>query len=378
MNSKSVVQAFLLVAFLLASNAQPQDTSGLSQYATPLGIRVGFEISPVELTEQIFRDVVKREASVGTLPTYWHMPEGEPGIDLGRSRNTTNPLEVFGTYDFSRPAAVEDFCLQNDIEIHGHPLVWALDRYTPPWVTRIKGDQAVSLLRNHVSAVVSEFRGTVRVWHVVNEAFDYEGKLVDCYWNRVLGVPAPKAITPRYVNIAFQAAANADPTAHLIYNDFGQEELDPRKFNAIVAMLVNMRMRGIPIHGLGWQMHVTASQVLDPDFPLEARLNLVAQLGFDNHITELDIVMDEWNLDGTLPPPKAVYNLKDQARQAAAYKKVVEIFTRSERCVSLQFWGVSDKQSWLGAERKPLLFDKFYRKKPAYEAVKSALSVAAP
>ena len=368
-------QAFLILVFTLAQHTFAQDT-GLSQLAAPLGIKVGFEISPENLPEKTFCEVVRREANVGTITTYWHLPVGEPGIDLGRSSNAR--LAATGTYDFTRPTAVAGFCLQNDIEIHGHPLVWALDKYTPPWVTSTDDDQAVSLLRNHVSAVVSEFEGVVRVWHVVNEAFDYEGKLVDCHWNRVLGLPAPKALTPRFVNIAFQAAANADPTAQLIYNDFGQEEVDPRKFNAIIAMLVNMRARGIPIHGLGWQMHVTASQVLDPDFPLEARLNLVAQLGFDNYITELDVVMDEWNLDGSLPPPKAVYNLKDQARQAAAYKKVVEIFARSERCVSLQFWGVSDKQSWLGAERKPLLFDRFFRKKPAYDAVKSALSVAAP
>jgi GH35 family endo-1,4-beta-xylanase len=105
---------------------------------------------------------------------------------------------------------------------------------------------------------------------------------------------------------------------------------------------------------------------------------MVAQLGFDNYITELDIVMDERNLDGTLPPPKRVYLLKDLARQAEAYKKVTEIFTRAERCVSMQCWGVSDKQSWLGAERKPLIFDKYFRKKPAYDAIIDALSVATP
>lgn len=372
---KTALFAAQLIVF--ASAAYAQDAIGLKQL-TPLGMKIGFEISPANLVEPIFCDIVKREASVGTMTAYWYLPDGEPGIDLGKSRPVPGSDEVSGEYDFTRPKLVESFGVQNGIEIHGHPLVWALDKYTPPWVQHVKADQAVSLLRNHVSSVVSEFRGTVRVWHVVNEAFDYDGNLVDCYWNRVLGPPSPKALTPRYVNIAFQAAANADPTAQLIYNDFGQEEVDPRKFNAVMGMLLNMRSRGIPIHGLGWQMHVTASEVLDPDFPLEERLNLVAQLGFDNYITEFDIVMDEWNLDGTLPPPKAVYNLKDLARQAAAYQKVAAIFARSQRCVSLQFWGVSDKQSWLGAERKPLLFDRNFRKKSAYEAVKSAFTASVP
>ena len=142
--------------------------------------------------------------------------------------------------------------------------------------------------------------------------------------------------------------------------------------------MVNMRNRGIPIHGFGWQLHVTASQVLDPDFPLEDRMNRVAQLGFDNYVTELDIVMDERRVDGSLPAPKSVYLLKDLARQGAAYQKITEILIRAERCVAMQFWGVSDKQSWLGAERKPLIFDKVFRKKPAYEAVADVLLRATP
>jgi endo-1,4-beta-xylanase len=373
-----ILFCFVFIGFVAhAQEDSAEEEIGLRHLVLQSGTKFGFEISPENLLEPEFCDTLKKEAAVGTMTTYWHLPDNGPGMDRGKGKRS-NENEVFGTYDFARPKLVAAFCVENGIEIHGHPVVWARDQFTPPWVVNVNGRKAISLLRNHVSKVVSEFKGAVRVWHVVNEAFDYQGKLVDCHWNRVLGLPSPKAITPRYVNIAFQAAASADPNARLIYNDFGQEELDARKFNAIVGMMVNMRNRGIPIHGLGWQMHVTASQVLDPDFPLETRLNTVAQLGFDNYITELDIVMDERNVDGSLPPPKLVYRLRDLARQAEAYKKVTEIFTRANRCVSMQCWGVSDKQSWLGAERKPLIFDDVFRKKPAYDAISDALSIATP
>jgi GH35 family endo-1,4-beta-xylanase len=79
--------------------------------------------------------------------------------------------------------------------------------------------------------------------------------------------------------------------------------------------------------------------------------------------------VDERNLDGTLPPNKAFYEFDDFVRQAEAYQKVAAIFSRAERCVSMQFWGVSDKQSWLGASRKPLIFDEVFRKKLAYDAI---------
>lgn len=371
-----LIWAYLFWAYLICGlsslgHAQEESSSrrlGLGQLGKELGIKVGFEISPENLIELDFCETLMQEAAAGTMTTYWHLPDGL-GVDRGHTRNSKTQ-ELTGIYDFARPKLVRDFCTQHDIEIHGHPLIWVKDRFTPAWVLNVRGDQATSVLRNHIWKVVSEFRGTVNVWHVVNEAFDYEGRLVDSHWNRVLGLPSPRAITPRFVNIAFQAAANADPSAQLIYNDYGQEELDPRKYNAIVRMMVNMRTRGIPIHGLGWQLHLNVSQVLDPRFPLEERLNSVARLGFDNYITELDIVMDERNLDGTLPPPKAFYEHEDFVRQAEAYEKVAAIFSRAERCVSMQFWGVSDKQSWLGASRKPLIFDEVFRKKLAYDAIR--------
>lgn len=378
MKTTAVVAQTLCSMLLIASVAQAQDVAGLKQLAQPLGLKIGFEISPSNLSEQVFRNTLIREASASTMTTYWYLPNGDGGLDLNGRGTFSDVYGVHGAYDFRRPILVAEFCSENGIELHGHPLVWADDKYTPPWVLDVDRTHAISLLRNHVWSLVSEFKGDVRVWHVVNEAFDYEGNLVDCYWNRVLGPSSPKSVTPRFVTIAFQAASNADRNAQLIYNDYGQEEVDPRKFNAIIRMMVNMQNRGLPIHGLGWQLHVNASQVLAPDFPLEERMNLVAQLGFDNYVTELDIVMDERNPDGTLPAPKSVYRLRDQSRQAAAYQKITAIVLRAGRCKSMQLWGVSDKQSWLGAARKPLLFDEFFRKKSAYQAVSDALSVVAP
>ena len=32
----------------------------------------------------------------------------------------------------------------------------------------------------------------------------------------------------------------------------------------------------------------------------------------------------------------------------------------------ITFWGVSDKRSWLGADKQPLLYNTLYRRKDAY------------
>ena len=43
------------------------------------------------------------------------------------------------------------------------------------------------------------------------------------------------------------------------------------------------------------------------------------------------------------------------------------------KCVGITVWGVSDKNSWRGADTAPLLFDTSVKKKPAYTGVESAI-----
>ena len=362
--------------------ALPADTHalGLNELAVARGFRFGFEISPENLVEpqSAFRDVVATEAGAGTMTHYWYLPgSGDADVDV-------TPVQsgkiVLGKYDFSRPIRVAKFCIENGIEIHGTPVLWAQDRYTPPWVLPQQSSARV-ILENHVKKIVgelgrqvTELGGRVHTYHVVNEAFDYNGQLIASYWKTNLGIPRSYKYVPSFVEIAFRTAAKADPRAQLIYNDYGQEETNSQKFDAIMRMFGEMIKNRIPIHGMGWQLHVTANQVLNPGFPLEQRMNAVAALGLSNYITELDIVMDDRNLDGSLPnPPPLGYTEQDLLRQKLAYKKITEIFSRVNRRVAMQVWGVYDTQSWLGAERKPLLFDEQLTKKPAYFGVREAL-----
>jgi endo-1,4-beta-xylanase len=55
---------------------------------------------------------------------------------------------------------------------------------------------------------------------------------------------------PNYVDLAFQYAAEADPTIPLFYNDYNIE-VDKRKREAIYEMVKSMKNRGIKIDGIG-------------------------------------------------------------------------------------------------------------------------------
>lgn len=368
---------------LCGSIAQAQSL-GLDDLAVKRGFRFGFEISPENLADlqSDFRTTVAHEAGVGTLTHYWHLPGSEQAdVDVTPYQLGQPSKIVSGKYDFSRPLSVARFCAEHRIEIHGSPVLWAQDRFTPPWVLE-NPTKAKVILENHIKKIVGDFGrqvvamgSRVQVYHVVNEAFDYRGQLLDSYWKTNLGLMRKGSAVPAFVEVAFLTAAKLDPRAKLLYNDYGQEELNSQKFDAIMSMLVEMLARRIPVHGMGWQLHVTAKQVLSSDFPLEQRMNAVAALGLENYITELDIVMDDRNLDGTLPPPPTDgYTQQDFQNQKLAYKKVTEIFARANRRRAMQVWGVYDPQSWLGAERQPLLFDAQFAKKPAYSGVAEALT----
>jgi hypothetical protein len=87
----------------------------------------------------------------------------------------------------------------------------------------------------------------------------------------------------------------------------------------------------------------------------------------------LDIVIPtpaDMNDPGKRIPERSEANLRLQKQ---AYKKVIETYLRVEPAGGIQTWGISDVQSWLGAEQFPLLFDENLNRKPAYDGVAEAI-----
>src|SRR5205807_873953 len=58
-----------------------------------------------------------------------------------------------------------------------------------------------------------------------------------------------------YIEQAFRWAHDADPNALLFYNDYSIEA-PGRKFQAVYNMVKDFVSRGVPIHGVGLQMHL--------------------------------------------------------------------------------------------------------------------------
>jgi endo-1,4-beta-xylanase len=140
-------------------------------------------------------------------------------------------------------------------------------------------------------------------------------------------------IGPDYVDMAFRWAREADPDVKLYYNETGGEGGGP-KSEATYKLVKGMRDRGVPLDGVGLQMHVTLERAPQVE-ALSSNIQRLGKLGLDVQITEMDVRIP-------VPPSEA-----DLAAQAAVYRNVAQSCLANSNCKALLTWGVSDAHSWI-------------------------------
>jgi endo-1,4-beta-xylanase len=261
-------------------------------------------------------------------------------------------------YDFKAADALVDFAKDNNMQVRGHTLVW--HESLPDWLTQAKWtrEELMNILQQHITEVVGHYRGQLVAWDVVNEAIaDDKNDLRDTIWRRVIG--------PDYIEMAFRMAHEADPNVHLFYNDYGGEGLG-RKSDAIYALVKNLRQRGVPIYGVGLQMHVSLKNPPNPE-QVAANIKRLNDLGLEVQITEMDVK----TFDGTGTRAQKL------AAQAQIYRNMMQVCLAAQNCKAFLLWGVGDRYSWIPRILKqpdsPLIFDESLRPKPAYSALKEVL-----
>ena len=267
-----------------------------------------------------------------------------------------------GTFDFHAGDDVVRYAQAHGMKVRGHCLVW--DHDNPEWLEkgRFTPDQLSHLLQEHITTVMKHYAGQVFAWDVVNEALDESGRLKGSPWYNRPGIGmADKAAG--YIEQVFRWAHEADPHALLFYNDNGGEGLNI-KSDAIYAMVRDFRHRGVPIDGVGLQMHISH---LDLDTSaVAANIARLTALGVQVHITEFDVSV---TVDASGSAAK-----DDLLRQAEVYRAIVRACVQSPGCTAIQTWGFTDKYSWIGshshgARGAALPFDRAYKPKPAYDAI---------
>ena len=255
---------------------------------------------------------------------------------------------------------------KNQMAIRGHCLVW--HSQLPTWVSsdgkkNDKGwtrEEALDIMKNHITKVMTHFKGKVREWDVVNECLDDNQTTVrsnpDSYELRQQSV-WQQAIGDDYIDSAFVYAHRADPDAILYLNDYGVELQGKAKTLAFYNLAVRLKEKGIPIHGVGLQCHFSIGDV--DSVKLDNTIKRFDEAGLKCIITELDMGI----------PSTSAENLEEQAR---CYRVITDIVLNHDNCPSMVIWGIKDNDSWRTGSN-PLLYTSALECKPAWYAVRSAL-----
>ncbi|MFM9373160.1 endo-1,4-beta-xylanase [Streptomyces sp. Da 82-17] len=263
-----------------------------------------------------------------------------------------------GEFDFTQGDEIVNYAQSKGLSVRGHTLLW--HQQLPDWLTsgNWTADELRSLLKNHITNVVTHYKGKVVHWDVANEIMNEDGTYRENIFYKTIG--------PSYVADALRWARAADPDVKLYLNDYNVEAVGA-KSDAYYTLIKRLKADGVPVDGFGMQAHLA----LQNGFPNQLRQNIqrFADLGIDVAITELDIRM-------ILPSDTAKL-----ARQADWYGQVTRACLAVERCVGITTWGYSDRHSWIPGtfpgEGAALPWDENLRHKPAYDAISAALSAAA-
>jgi endo-1,4-beta-xylanase len=344
-----VVALVLLTSIL----CRPQS---LRQAADHDGVLIGTAVRPSQLSEAAYASTLARE---------FNMVEAEDAMKWWVLRPDA------ATYDFREGDEVVRFAQAHQMKVRGHCLVWG--RYNPDWLTQghFTSAQLSRLLHEHINRVMKHYEGEVFAWDVVNEALDENGDVRDSLWYNQPGIGLSGKGTA-YIEQVFRWAHKANPSALLFYNEAEGEGMN-RKSDAIYAMVKDFKRRGLPINGVGLQMHIPT---LDADIPatvadISANIARLTALGVQVHITELDVSLPVSSTGQPRP--------EDLARQADLYRGIVRACLNNVGCTAIQTWGFTDKYSWIGshshgARGHALPFDRAYQPKPAYGAMLEELS----
>jgi endo-1,4-beta-xylanase len=289
---------------------------------------------------------------------------------------TLHPQE--NEFAFDSADQLVDFALANNMTMHGHTLLWHRYDWTgeplnPVWMENYTGDWD-AMLETHVRTIVDHFANRVTSWDIVNEAVDYNVQTDRADYRDNIFY---RNIGPEYIENAYRVARAADPEAQLYYNDYGLSDNGP-KLNFTLTMLEDLLDRGVPIDGLGFQMHITLD---GPSIGnIRAAFAKAATLGLMIKISELDIAI---NSRRTMPPvgwsPSKVLTAALALEQKKRYKEVVAAYLSAvppAQRGGITVWGLTDDTSWMRsftAAEWPLLFNGDYTTKPAFHGVKEAL-----
>ncbi len=366
---------FLLILILLAACKKGEEVvaeeTGTEETATEETDLEETDMKDTIIEENIpsLKDVFKDDFYIGAaiepyqleIPAQRQLLEKHfSSITAENAMKPENIQPIEGLFDFKDADKIADFARDNRIALRGHTLIW--HNQTPDWFfledgNEVSKEKLKERMKTHITEVMQHYKGQIYAWDVVNEAVDPDmpDGLRRNIWFEILG--------EEYIELAFRYAREADPEAKLFLNDY--DTTNPNKRKAIIDLVKKLQSRGVPIDGIGMQMHISLEKPTLDDF--EETLKEFSELGLEIQITEMDITVYENRTDSY--PTISDELLNEQGYRVKDLFAIINKY--KEHITSVTFWGFTDEHTWLRwyfVERNdwPLPFDEEQKAKPFY------------
>lgn len=340
------------------------------------------------------KDIFEGDFYIGVALSLNQISGKEPdAIDLVKKHfNSITPENILkweevhperDKYNFEAVDCYIAFGEQHKMHIIGHTLIWFSQ--TPDWVFQDESGKASSReellerMKDHIFTVMGRYKGRIHGWDVVNEAIMADGQFRKCKWLDIIGED--------YILKAFEYARQADPNAELYYNEYDFEERS--KCEGIIQLIQNLQLKGARIDGVGIQGHWFLDYPRIED--IESYIMALSKLGVKLMITEMEVsvlpfyavdskAVDISSFDAETQKKYNPYDdvLPDSVQKDLA-KRYAELFSlfhkHRDKFSRIALWSVHDGQSWRsytpirGRNDFPMLFDRQYKPKPAFDAV---------
>lgn len=351
-----------------------------------------------EVKEPSLREAVKDKFLIGTaLNTNQIWGKDTAAVKIVREQFNSIVAEncmksmyiqpVEGEFNFKDADKFVEFGEQNNMFITGHTLIW--HSQAPDWFFKddkgkdVSKEVLIERMRNHITTVVSRYKGRIKGWDVVNEAILDDGSWRNSKFYKIIGED--------FIPLAFEFAHAADPEAELYYNDYNEWHAGKR--DAIVKLVNSLKEKGLRIDGVGMQGHLGIDHPSLDEY--RTAIDAYSSAGVEVLITELDV--------SALPSPRRdiganIADTEAYRQEMNPYttglpdsisfawnKRMGDLFTlfidNSDKIGRVTLWGVTDGDSWKndfpmpGRTDYPLLFDRRYKAKPIVKEIINKLKV---
>lgn len=258
-------------------------------------------------------------------------------------------------YDFTLGDQFVNKAKAAGMKVLGHNLIW--HSQCAPWFFVDGNGKLVSAevlkarMKEHITSIVTHFKGRVDAWDVVNEAFEDDGSFRNSLFYQILG--------EEFLPLAFQYAHEADPDAELYYNDYSMNKAT--KVEAVCNFFRPLIEKGLPITAIGMQGHIILEDGGDEIVAQYAHsIETIAALGLRTGFSELDlsVLPNPFGFSGAnvsdifaYRPEMDPYREGLSETQSAAFDKFwIDFYTmllnHKESIDRVTFWCTNDGNSW--------------------------------